>query len=39
MTDDVSTLIGDKADEVEEEEQATTSSNFTFFSLQLEEVG
>jgi hypothetical protein len=37
MTDDVSILIGEKADEEEEEEeQATSSNNFTFLSLQLE---
>ena len=35
MTDDVSILIGEKADEEEqeEEEQATSSNNFTFLSL------
>jgi hypothetical protein len=38
MTDDVSILIGEKAEEEEEqeEEQATSSNNFTFLSLQLE---
>jgi hypothetical protein len=36
MTDDVSILIGEKADEEEEEEQAITFSNLTFLSLQLE---
>jgi hypothetical protein len=35
MTDEVSILIGEKA----EEEEATSSNNFTFLSLQLEEVG
>jgi hypothetical protein len=35
MTDGVSILIGKKADK-EEEEQAATSSNFTFLSLQFE---
>jgi hypothetical protein len=34
MTNDVCTLIGDKADEDQEE----ATSNFTFLSLQLEEV-
>jgi hypothetical protein len=34
MTDGVSILIGEKADKEEEEEQAATSSNFTFLSLQ-----
>jgi hypothetical protein len=34
MTDGVSILIGEKADK--EGEQAATSSNFTFLSLQYE---
>ena len=34
MTDGVSILIGEKA--YKEEEQAATSSNFTFLSLQYE---